>query len=70
MEGSLSTRPSLCRGFAIRHYVKPRRTCFHHLFFSPLFEEIEHYETITDIVPLFKVTEKDTCLFERISHTV
>ena len=30
--------------------------------------EIEHYRTITDIVAIFKVMEKDTCLFVWISH--
>ena len=33
-------------------------------------EEKEHYGTNTDIVALFKVTEKDTSLFEMIYHTV
>ena len=33
-------------------------------------EGIEHYGTITDIVAMFKVTDKDTFLFAWISHTV
>ena len=55
--------------------------CFYRWLFSPLFFGCgsfnkthtfgkEHYGTIADIVAIFKVTDKDTCLFVRNSHTV
>ena len=37
MVGSFSTRPSLCRGFAIRHHVKPRHTCVLIAWYSRLY---------------------------------
>ena len=59
-------------------HVKPRRTCvsmacYFRLYFSDddrLTRFTSKKKNLTDIVPLFKVTEKDTCLFVRISHIV